>query len=265
MALFRRLLRSTDEFIERARRGPFGESSRLLFQFKSPEDLAQWSTFSDAELGGKSTAQLALAEDPQGTAVLYGTFSTEVGEGAHARLRRSGFAGMTNRPLVDAGRLDLEDFDSLVFRVRGDGRQYIASIRCENWLVDQRSHDVWQAFLFARKGEWSEVEIPLSRFLLTWKGKVVEEVVEVNAKRITSLGISLAGGDNLQKDGEYQLGLEWIAARNSRLHEYEQLQQQEQAGRGGGSTSSGSSSGDEGGSSSSASSGTAAKGWWETK
>ena len=30
------------------------------------------------------------------------------------------------------------------------------------------------------KGEWSEVEIPLSRFLLTWKGKVVEEVVEVS-------------------------------------------------------------------------------------
>jgi hypothetical protein len=48
------------------------------------------------------------------------------------------------------------------------------------------------------KGEWSEVEIPLSRFLLTWRGKVVEEVVELNAKRITTLGISLAGGDQLQ-------------------------------------------------------------------
>ena len=42
------------------------------------------------------------------------------------------------------------------------------------------------------------MEIPLSRFLLTWKGKLVEEVVELNAKRITSLGISLAGGDQLQ-------------------------------------------------------------------
>lgn len=38
--------------------------------------------------------------------------------------------------------------------------------------VDDSSHDVWQAFLFARKGEWEEVEVPLSRFLLTWKGKV---------------------------------------------------------------------------------------------
>jgi hypothetical protein len=34
--------------------------------------------------------------------------------------------------------------------VYGDGRQYIANLRCENWLVDERSKDVWQAFLFAR-------------------------------------------------------------------------------------------------------------------
>lgn len=264
MALFRRLLRSTDGFIERVRRGPFGESSRLLFQFKTPEDLEQWSTFSDAELGGNSTAQLALAEEPTGTAVLSGTFSTAVGEGAHARLRRSGFAGMTSKPVADHAMLDLEDFDALVFRVRGDGRQYIASVRCENWLVDQRNHDVWQAFLFARKGEWSEVEIPLTRFLLTWKGKVVEEVVELNAKRITSLSISLAGGNHLQKDGEYRLGLDWIAARNTRLHEYEQLERGDEAQRGGSSDATAGEA-SSGGSGSEGSRSTAAKGWWETK
>lgn len=45
---------------------------------------------------------------------------------------------------------DLPSLAALCCRVRGDGRQYIASVRCENWLVDERSHDVWQAFLFAR-------------------------------------------------------------------------------------------------------------------
>ena len=44
------------------------------------------------------------------------------------------------------------------------------------------------------------MEVPLSRFMLTWKGRVVEEVVELNAKRITSLGISLAGGEQLQQE-----------------------------------------------------------------
>ncbi|KAI3426304.1 hypothetical protein D9Q98_008677 [Chlorella vulgaris] len=217
MALLRRLLRGTQDFIQRAQRGPYGEASRMLYQFKVPEDLDQWTAFSDSEVGGQSTAALQAAEEPPGTATLTGVFSTEVGEGAHERLRRSGYAGITTKPSQD-GPLDLEDFDTLVFRVRGDGRQYIASIRCENWLVDTRSFDVWQAFLFARKGEWTEVEVPMHRFLLTWKGKVVEEVVELNAKRITSLGISLAGGEQLQSQGPFNLGIEWIEARNTRIY-----------------------------------------------
>ena len=46
--------------------------------------------------------------------------------------------------------MDLDDYDTLAFRVRGDGRKYIASLRTENWMVDAKSQDVWQAFLFAR-------------------------------------------------------------------------------------------------------------------
>lgn len=42
-------------------------------------------------------------------------YSTEVGERAHERLRRSGYAGITSKPSPE-GLLDLEDFDALVFR-----------------------------------------------------------------------------------------------------------------------------------------------------
>ena len=52
---------------------------------------------------------------PQGTALLSGHYSTKLAEGAHERLRRSGFAGITSQP-SPMGPLDLEDFDSLVFR-----------------------------------------------------------------------------------------------------------------------------------------------------
>lgn len=48
------------------------------------------------------------------------------------------------------GQLDIDEYDHVVFRVHGDGRKYIANLRTENWLVGGRSHDVWQAFLFAR-------------------------------------------------------------------------------------------------------------------
>lgn len=51
----------------------------------------------------------------QGTAVFSGRYSTQIGAGAHHRLRRSGFAGITSNPPPE-GPMDLEDYDSLVFR-----------------------------------------------------------------------------------------------------------------------------------------------------
>ncbi len=55
------------------------------------------------------------------------------------------------RGQVQDGPLDLQDYDTLAYRVRGDGRRYITSLRTENWVVDNMSQDVWQAFLFARR------------------------------------------------------------------------------------------------------------------
>ena len=46
--------------------------------------------------------------------------------------------------------LDMEGADCLSFRLKGDGRKYMASVRVDNWIVGETSHDVWQAFLFAR-------------------------------------------------------------------------------------------------------------------
>ena len=46
--------------------------------------------------------------------------------------------------------IDLSDYDTISYRVFGDGRKYIANFRTENWIVGTRNHDVWQAFLFAR-------------------------------------------------------------------------------------------------------------------
>ena len=60
---------------------------------------------------------------------------------------------------------------------------------------------------------WSDVDIPLSRFLLTWKGRLVESKMELNPQRIISLGVSLAGGDKLQPQGDFRLGMHSISAK----------------------------------------------------
>jgi hypothetical protein len=70
---------------------------------------------------------------PQGTALLAGHYSTELAEGAHERLRRSGFAGITSKP-SPMGPLDLEDFDALVFRSGESGLLSVAAGGIAVWM-----------------------------------------------------------------------------------------------------------------------------------
>ena len=60
--------------------------------------------------------------------------------------------------------LDMDGTDALAFRVRSDGRKYIASLRTDNWIVGSSSHDVWQAFLFARCSS-QQIIAPVNAFM----------------------------------------------------------------------------------------------------
>ena len=171
-------------------------------------------------------------------------------------------------PLRSSPPLDLSAFDALRLRVRNaDGRPWVVSLRTENWLVGDGAgggcHDVWQAFLFApdaRKGAearrraggssgsggsgsggdesrtdngWTTAELPLSRFLLTHRGRLVEARVSMNAARVVSLGLAPAplppspstgdgnvetggdggeGGEEAPAEGAFCLGLDSITA-----------------------------------------------------
>lgn len=211
---WRSLVRSAQEYVRRVQ-NPYPPAEKALYSFASREDLKRWKLYSDATLGGGTFGALEPSDEPtdKGTACFKGTLSSAVTDPS-SRLRRSGFCGIN---LEVAGQpLSLEDYDTVIYRVRGDGRRYIASLRTENWIVDDKSQDVWQAFIFARKGEWTEVEIPLKRFLQTWKGRLVDNDQELDARCVTNLGISIAAADAATDDGPFQLDLDWIRAR--RLH-----------------------------------------------
>jgi NADH dehydrogenase [ubiquinone] 1 alpha subcomplex assembly factor 1 len=91
-------------------------------------------------------------------------------------------------------------------------------IRTENWMGAPGATDpnTWQAFVFAPQDEWSVIKIPLARYLPTWKGKIVESDAEMNAARVTGMGLSLTaeggpeGGE--QGPGPFHLELDWIKA-----------------------------------------------------
>jgi len=106
-------------------------------------------------------------------------------------LKRSGFAGfgwndvkvnmrLENDEEEEAEEIELEYFSHARFTMRNyDGRAYVCSIKTERDAFGNGEHDLWQAFLLAPKTSeksthWTELTVPLSQFVKTYKGGVVE-------------------------------------------------------------------------------------------
>lgn len=182
---------------------------QVLYSFAGAESLASWRVWSDAELGGKSSASLVPSPASPEAALFSGVYSTDIAETASERLKKSGFAGMSS--LVTGDYTNLQGFQSLIYRVRGDGRTYIANLRTDNWILGTQSDDAWQAFLITRSdGEWHNIEVPLQEFMLTHKGRVIPGEHEMHPGRVISMGIALAGGEAIQQPGPFSLEIEWI-------------------------------------------------------
>mmetsp|Transcript_49038 Transcript_49038/g.157031 ORF Transcript_49038/g.157031 Transcript_49038/m.157031 type:complete len:222 (-) Transcript_49038:41-706(-) len=185
-----------------------------LFDFATKESLAPWKVFADSERGGLSRGEL-VNEDATSTSTFRGFYSTSIPEGTVTQMVRSGYVGF--RYMEDGTYLDMEDMDALRFRLKGDGRRYIVNIRTEGWIaVPGTGLDIWQAVMPPLSGQWEEFDLPLSEFTLTYGGRIVtEEVTDMNPGRVISLGISLAGGDLLQPEGNFALELDWIKGAKS--------------------------------------------------
>lgn len=183
----------------------------LLFHFKNEQDLAHWTPYSDKPHGGRSTCAFSIAD---GSALLSGELSIEVEDEAMSRLKRSGFAGI--RTIEGTYFPDMEPFNTVAMRVKGDGRVYLSSLRTDNWVGSPwgLENNTWQAFIFAPKGAWHTVKIPMNRYMLTWQGKVIEGDASMSAQSVQGMGISLsAEGSPTQSvsgDGPFNLQVEWI-------------------------------------------------------
>ncbi|XP_071414510.1 complex I intermediate-associated protein 30, mitochondrial isoform X2 [Pithys albifrons albifrons] len=74
------------------------EQTKVVWQFRSQEDLNKWVVSSDVEIGGKSEVYLKLGRNNQG-ALLYGTLNTEVPRDGETKY--SGYCSMRAKPPLD--------------------------------------------------------------------------------------------------------------------------------------------------------------------
>ena len=160
----------------------------ILFDFSDPETTGLFHPVGDVVMGGVSSGNL-IQED--GCAVFSGKVSLE---------NFGGFASIRSFP----GRYDLGEFEGLELEVRGDGKKYKL-----NLTTDLRFDSVvYQARFASQAGRWSQVKIPFSDFIPTFRGDPVSGEPPLDPSRIATFGLLISD----RQEGEFRMEIKKIAA-----------------------------------------------------
>mmetsp|Transcript_38844 Transcript_38844/g.96310 ORF Transcript_38844/g.96310 Transcript_38844/m.96310 type:complete len:341 (-) Transcript_38844:206-1228(-) len=172
--------------------------SLVLFDFtaaspdSNPEQFARvWGELSDVVMGGQSSGAATVVSIPAADGGRCAKLSGVVeGEGG-------GFVSMRTRNFITP--LDLEDYDGLKMRVRGDGRRYKLILRDTEDFFALSYHAPFNTV----EGEWTDLELlfsdaftPVLRANAVKKGE--SDYRDLNAGRIYSLQLMMS---------KYELGM----------------------------------------------------------
>ncbi len=161
------------------------EETRTLFSFDTPESAERWQTVNDGVMGGRSDGRFKINQQHLD---FYGRLSLE---------NNGGFASVRYR----GTNLGLKEGDSIVARVRGDGREYSL-----NLYVPRRfgRYSYRQSFKTSN-GQWSEVTLPIDAFVATYRGRVFPKE-QLDPAQVNGLGFLL--GD--KRAGLFNLEIDWV-------------------------------------------------------
>jgi monofunctional biosynthetic peptidoglycan transglycosylase len=163
------------------------EIMRPLVDFAGPEAAQQWQAVNDGVMGGVSDGRFTITDD--NTLEFSGTLSLE---------NNGGFASVRTK----ATDLDIEAGDTLVVRVKGDGREYVLNL----YTKSRRMAFSYRAPLPTTKDEWTEVRVPLEDFIPTAFGRRVQGMGPVGPDQINGLGFMLSD----KKPGKFRMQVESV-------------------------------------------------------
>jgi NADH dehydrogenase [ubiquinone] 1 alpha subcomplex assembly factor 1 len=158
-----------------------------LFEFAGPAASQQWQAVNDGVMGGVSEGRFNIT--PEKTLEFFGTLSLE---------NNGGFASVRSKP----ADLNIIAGDAIVVRVKGDGREYVLNL----YTKSRRMAFSYRAPLPTKRGEWTEVSMPLAEFTPTAFGRRVQGMGPVQPDDITGLGFMLSD----RKPGPFKLEVQSV-------------------------------------------------------
>lgn len=163
------------------------DTQQPLFDFTGADSTKDWQTVNDGVMGGVSEGKFQITDKK--TMEFFGTLSLE---------NNGGFASVRSK----AKKLAFEKGDTVVARVRGDGREYMVNLYLNKPLIAFS----YRATVKTKKDEWIEVKFPLDKFEATSFGRVVKDAGAVKPEEINALGFMLSD----KKAGPFKMEVEWI-------------------------------------------------------
>jgi len=163
------------------------EMPQTLFDFTGADPAKEWQNVNDGVMGGVSEGKFKIREKK--TLEFVGTLSLE---------NNGGFASVRTK----AKQLGLEKGDTVVAKVRGDGREYLLNLYLNKPLIAFS----YRATVQTKKDEWIEVKVPLDKFEATSFGRVVKDAGPVKPEEVNSLGFMLSD----KKAGPFKMEVESI-------------------------------------------------------
>ena len=163
------------------------EALQPILDFTGSDTAQKWQAVNDGVMGGVSDGRFTVTDDD--TLEFFGTLSLE---------NNGGFASVRTKPT----ELGIRAGDTLVLRVKGDGREYVLNL----YTKSRRMAFSYRAQLPTTKDEWTEVRVPLEEFIPTSFGRRVQGMGPVEPDQINGLGFMLSD----KKPGKFRLQVEWV-------------------------------------------------------
>ena len=164
-------------------------SEKMLFAFDSTGSARPWASANDTVMGGVSKGSCRVTES--GTLEFSGEVSLE---------NNGGFASVR----VGVDSLDLSAYDTLLMRVRGDGKRYALSVQTDYRIIAGAYYFDFQP----EAGQWQEVRVPLRALKARSFGRPLPTAPELNSSDIRAFGFIISD----KQPGPFRLEVDWIKA-----------------------------------------------------
>ena len=160
---------------------------RLIVSFVEPINAFEWIVVNDNVMGGISRSRVSINED--GYMLFNGNVSLEYG-GGFASVRSS------------YENWGIGNFEGFVIKVWGDGKSY--QFRCRTG--NNFDGVAYRHYFQTNNENWQEIRLPFSKFVPTYRGRILSDVKPLDSKAIRNLGLMISD----KQSGNFNLKIAWI-------------------------------------------------------